>query len=357
MTIDTYLPRRVARKLVTGARDRWLAATHDVQDTLRKATVLPNRVDFETANVCNANCVFCAYQFQERPTGVMDIALYRRLIAETAALGVPAVGFTPLVGDPLVDPHIVERIRLARAAGIPRISFFTNGILFEKTGIDELLRSGLTEIHVSTAGFDEASYRRVYRSTRYRQMYTGLTRLLERNQQLGHPVEVRLAIRADEPLAAIRRKPDFQRIAHLVDGVDANLRFDSWSGRITGEQLLPGMTLRAQPDKRMPCSMLYFSLTVLWDGKVTACGCRDLDAGSDLVLGNVAGTTLYELWSGSRLAELRRAWDERRDLPDLCHDCTHYQRATLYLRPALRRQIEASARRGDVLALTQRSNG
>ncbi|MHB8574550.1 MAG: radical SAM protein [Dehalococcoidia bacterium] len=352
MAIDTYLPRRAARKLLTIAQDRVLATTHDVHDTLRGAVVLPNRVDFETTNVCNANCVFCAYQFQTRPTGVMDMELYDRLIRETAALGVPSVGFTPLVGDPLVDPHIVARVRLAHELGIPSIGFFTNGILFRAVGIDSILTSGLTDIRLSTAGFDDASYRRVYRSTRYRQMYDGLVELLERNNDLGRPVAVSLAIRADEPLSAIRRKPDYRRIAHLIDGADANLRFDSWSGRISEAQLLPGMTLRRQPDRRFPCSMLYFSLTVLWDGQVTACGCRDLDAGSDLVLGNAVDTSLYDLWSGVELAKLRHDWDERGTLPAICTDCTHYTSARMYLRPRLRRTIETSALRGELLGLT-----
>ena len=343
MKIDSYVAKRIVKKTAEIATDQWLARTQDVDAVLRQAAVLPQAVDFETTNVCNANCVFCAYQFQERPTGVMEMDLYRRLIQEVAELGITTIGFTPLVGDPLVDPHILERAALARELGIESIGFFTNGILFKKVGIEAILTSGLTHLRLSTAGFDEESYRRIYRSTRYRQMYGGLVELLERNQALGHPVEVTLCIRADETLSEIRKKEDFRRIEPLIDGVEANLRFDSWSGRITAKALPAGMQLRPVPKKNFPCSLLYWSLTVLWNGEVTACGCRDLDGNGDLVLGNAHERSLVELWSGAKLAALRSNWMEAQEVPNICKDCSHYTPATKLLRGALKQRIELSA--------------
>jgi hypothetical protein len=346
MIIDPYLAKRAARKVVTALADWWLTKVYDVHNMLEKAEVLPQSVGFETTNICNANCVFCAYQYQQRPTGVMDMSLCRRLTREVADLGILGLSFTPMVGDPLVDPYILERISLARDQGVKSTSLFTNGILFRKVGVDRILKSGLSELRLSTAGFDDASYRRIYRSTRYRQMYDALVELLERNEGMGHPVKVTIGIRADEPMSVIRRKPDFRRIARLVDGVDANLRFDSWSGRIAREELPAGMQLRRPPRKTYPCSMLYFGLTVLWDGRVSVCGCRDLDVGDDLLLGSAHSASLLELWSGSKLADLRRRWLHERQIPDVCEDCTHYQPATRYLRPDLKRQVETAALNG-----------
>jgi MoaA/NifB/PqqE/SkfB family radical SAM enzyme len=342
--IDSYVAARAARKAQSIVGDWWLARTRPLEPVLDQAAAVPTKVDFETTNICNADCIFCAYQYQERPTGMMSLDLFRRLIRETAELGVTHVGFTPLVGDPLIDPHIVERVRLARDLGIATIHFYTNGILFKKVGAEALVTSGLTNLYLSTAGFDDASYRRIYRSTRYRQMYEGLVELLECNERMGHPIEVRLAIRSDEPMTAIRRKPDFQRIAHLIDGADAQMRFDSWSGRITADQLLPGMTLRPLPKKHLPCTLLYVGLTVLWDGQVTACGCRDLDAGSDLLLGNAAETPLADLWASAKLALIRRAWLDDEQIPAICRDCTHYTPATTWLRPENRAKVERTRR-------------
>ena len=349
MAIDTYLVKRIVNKAAQMAGDAWRVRTQDMDSVLRQAEALPKSIDFETTNICNANCVFCAYQYQKRATGFMDMELYRRLIGEVHDLRIPAVNFTPLVGDPLVDPHILERARLARERGIESVSFFTNGILFRKVGVQAILDSGLTDISLSTAGFDEESYLRIYRSKMYRQMFDGLVALLEENDRRGRPIKVFVHIRADEPLTAVRKKPDFLRIASLIDGVDANLRFDSWSGLITPDQLLGGMRVRAVPAKHHPCWMLYWGLTVLWDGTVTACGCRDLNASSDLVLGNARETTLSALWTGSRIGTIREAWIRAHQLPEICKDCSHYTPTTRFLRADMKAEIEASVRTARLL--------
>jgi len=43
----------------------------------------------------------------------------------------------------------------------------TNAILLDKHGVTQVLDSGLSHITISTAGFEENMYRRVYRSTSY----------------------------------------------------------------------------------------------------------------------------------------------------------------------------------------------
>src|ERR1700704_696229 len=63
-------------------------------------------VSIETTNICNANCVFCAYQYQTRPTGIMSVELFRKIIDEYSELGGGELGLTPTVGDPLIDKHL-----------------------------------------------------------------------------------------------------------------------------------------------------------------------------------------------------------------------------------------------------------
>jgi len=37
-------------------------------------------LSIETTNICNANCTFCAYQYQESTTGMMSMDLFHRII-------------------------------------------------------------------------------------------------------------------------------------------------------------------------------------------------------------------------------------------------------------------------------------
>ena len=38
----------------------------------------PFELHLELTNLCNANCIFCPYQFQERPTGFMSDEVFER---------------------------------------------------------------------------------------------------------------------------------------------------------------------------------------------------------------------------------------------------------------------------------------
>ena len=51
------------------------------------------------------------------------------------------INFTPLAGEPLTDPKIIERVQLASEFGF-RATFFTNGILLHQMDIESLLNAG-----------------------------------------------------------------------------------------------------------------------------------------------------------------------------------------------------------------------
>ena len=53
-------------------------------------------VNIETTNVCNANCTFCAYQYQTRDMGIMSEQLFKKIVEEYSALGGGSLGLTPL---------------------------------------------------------------------------------------------------------------------------------------------------------------------------------------------------------------------------------------------------------------------
>lgn len=92
----------------------------------------PKTLYIETTNICNADCVFCAYQYQNgfRPgKGVMKDEIFEKALREYKQMPEPVSGkkkqinFTPLVGEPLVDPKIIARTKLAREMGF-RVIFF-----------------------------------------------------------------------------------------------------------------------------------------------------------------------------------------------------------------------------------------
>jgi len=118
-----------------------------------------------TTNICNAKCVFCAYPQAVKNgtlrTGVMTLATFQKVVSEWAKNGGKAMDLTPVVGDPLIDPGLMEKIQFARGAGISHIDFTTNGILLNhQDNYKKLVDLKVSTIHISIGATDEAMYLR-----------------------------------------------------------------------------------------------------------------------------------------------------------------------------------------------------
>ncbi|MDE3156919.1 MAG: radical SAM protein, partial [Acidobacteriota bacterium] len=74
----------------------------------------PPKLSIETTNICNANCVFCANRVMERRKQPLDMDLFRKAVDEFAAMGGVEIDFNATIGDPLLDPKLLERARYVR---------------------------------------------------------------------------------------------------------------------------------------------------------------------------------------------------------------------------------------------------
>jgi hypothetical protein len=245
---------------------------------------------------------------------------------------------TPSGGEPFVDPHIVERIRMARAIpAIGTIRMATNLILAHKHGVAAIVGSGLSQMTVSMPGFDAELYQRIYRSKMYPQVLANLLELLAENRRAGYPIDIVVGIRGDQTLAQLTASPDFKAVSALLPPgkIEIAYRFNSWGGKIAAEQLSPGMNLKT-PDRLRhprisPCSQLYLGAMVFWDGRVGGCTCVDIDA-DDLIIGDLRTQSLADIWRGPQLAALRQAFVTG-PLPEVCRQCNEYLNLSHCLRP------------------------
>lgn len=293
----------------------------------------PMRLTLELTNICNANCTFCAYRYLERPKRVMDEQVFRSAVDEYSAMGGGRVVLTGIVGEPLLDPHVLDRIRYCRSRpGIDRVSMVTNCILLDRVGVEAFVRSGITSLSVSTTAPEEEMYLRIYRSRQYRRMHANLLELLRFNDRLGRPLRINVSLRIDRPWAEVVRLEGMNEIRRLADSVQPNAYYDNWGGRIRQRDLSGTMRLRPpwlMPLRRFePCRLLYDGIVVLADGSIVMCGCRDLNADSDLRLGRLGETSLAQAYGGEALRSLRQDWLDGSHIPRICRDCTAYSPRT-----------------------------
>ena len=114
----------------------------------------------ELVNTCNADCTFCAYRYQKRPKGIISDEIFKRAVDQYCLIGGGKLELTPTVGEPLIDPHLLQRLRYAGSKNeIREIGFFSNLLLLHRFNIKEFLTSGITNIRISACIKDEETYR------------------------------------------------------------------------------------------------------------------------------------------------------------------------------------------------------
>lgn len=322
-------------------------ARRQLERVRRVSQQSPLILQLEVTNVCNALCTFCAYPHMERPKGVMPLPLFRKVVEEYAALGGGAVSLTPILGDALVDPHLLERLALLEShPAIRQISMTTNAIALDRYSDEEVRRilAACYCIQVSVGGLDSGTYHALYGVDRFPQVQGAMERLLRLNAALEAPAQITFAFRTNDRFFESRFK-------ELLDGYRQQGAFVShiWSyanyGGLIKEDpelnlVVPGGARR----RTTPCIYAAAAMSVCWDGTVTACGCADFEARA-LAIGNAATETLAEIWRGKKRSALMASFGAGK-LPPLCRECSAYQSDAIFAEPCCR-----GIRKGEALPL------
>ncbi len=289
----------------------------------------------EPTNICNANCSYCAYRFSKVPKRIMPIELFKKAVDQYNSLGGGPLGLTPTVGDPLVDKGIIEKIKLARTyPNITNIFFYTNALGLNNFDLEKLLRSGINRISVSTTIGSREMYHRICGVDKYDIMLNNLLQLLETNKKLKYPVNIILAVRNDRNFD-LSKNDDYKRIERLLSKKDIthmpDIRgYDNWGGAIDKKDLPAESDFRKSESKRNePCAELYRRINVLANGEVNFCVCRDYNY--ELVIGNVQGEGLLNIWRGTRIKKIREDWRQGR-IPKVCATCSFYVPLSRFLK-------------------------
>jgi len=315
----------------------WRLALNPVtQNELRdyRHLVASSSLNTGVTNICNAKCTFCAYpkavQGKALQQGVMSFEVFKKAVDEWAANGGQSVDLTPVVGDPLIDPNLLEKIHYAvRQAGIKNLSLTTNAILMNRNETyKRLVDSGIHQVFISTEGTDREMYEKIYGVKQYDEVISGVRNLLDYNRTQGEPVSIAIRFRNAQRPSAIVRSNDFQEYIkpYLSPKVRVNFTvdYDNWGGTIHEADMQGFMRLRPTPPKvNVPCRAL-FGFAVRHDGTVRLCGCRfkrtDLD---DLVVGNIREQTLEEISKGDPAWEIIKGFYSGKR-PETCAGCTMY---------------------------------
>ena len=274
-------------------------ADHALQGTLERGRPPVPFVDqIELTNRCPMRCGFCPRGIPDgilRPTGFMDLALFRHLLEQ---LHPEQAHYRPLelhhLGESLLHPQVADFVAAATARGLPTEMSVNPSLLVPALGA-ALLEAGLRRLVVSLDGMDDATLVSIRGpAARYDRAERNLDALLARVATMAAPPQIviqmiDLARNRHQRDAFIARwgSTGLSTVTAFVKDLDGA---DPETGAASGRPLV------------QLCSYPWRSVVVLWDGRVVPC-CRDADAA--LVLGDLRTSSLAEIWDGFEVRRLR----------------------------------------------------
>jgi len=274
--------------------------------------------------VCNVNCVFCPYQFADKAEKIhMPEDVLARVLDGIQETGIRSVMVAPDLGEPMLVPRFMDKMRAFRRAGVKLIQVTTNATVLHKVGIEELVGPhGPDLINISFPGFDEETYRRVYRSPLYAQTRRNILEILRANHAAGHQKTVTVRMRGDLPEEAMLAFPEVDEVKRLADDVTVMTAVDDWIGVIRQDMLTGNLKIQTERPAltRRPCAVL-FNLTVHPDGNLHLCSCRNIFHDPDLEIGNIREMSVLEGWKA--IFRVLDAWEDGR-IPNICRNCSMY---------------------------------
>jgi len=144
--------------------------------------ILPVKASIETGTTCNHTCDYCPVSEFTVDHQVMDLKLFRHVMDELASLGrsFKRISYNHY-NEPLVDPFLVDRIRLSMGYGFfGKILLNTNlSILPKKLPAELKFASDRLEFNINLPTVDPERYRKLHGKDHFHRVETNIGRLRE----------------------------------------------------------------------------------------------------------------------------------------------------------------------------------
>ncbi len=303
MTPLPGLRRRIGRAIETALLKHAGGVRRLLLRTSRDRAPLPEIIQIEATNLCNARCVFCPRDRMERKQGVMDMALFRRIVDQSAALGIPNLRLHNY-GESLIDRDIVEKIRYAKSKGVADVGMISNGSLLAEPLARAIVDAGLDAVNISIDAAGKEAFERTRVGLKYDRVVENVESLVRIRRELG-ATRPKLILSFVRQANSVEESAFIARWGAVADKIHVT-DLHNWAG-----------TLDERPGSRFPCYRPWLTFTVLWDGRVSLC-CADFDA--KVVLGDVRTETITDVWNGDAFRSVRRAHLDHGG-PTICEGC------------------------------------
>jgi MoaA/NifB/PqqE/SkfB family radical SAM enzyme len=257
----------------------------------------------------------CPRDTLTRKRGFMEFGLFEKIMNELAGARRKPVVHLHGFGEPLLDPLLPERIRLAKASGIEHTYIVTNGsLLFPETS-RKIIDAGLDRMKISFYGTDEESYNATMRRLDFTVSLQNIKDFMRIRKELKKRTP-KLILQYLPQEANGAKITEFQSLWRSLPDKKAGdclniSSLDNFGGgksyTVVGEKIVS------------VCFYPWTAMSVLWDGRAVTC-CVDYNGVQGV--GDVNCQSIAEIWNGPALSAIRKNFGklDYRGFPT-CRNC------------------------------------
>ena len=291
----------------------------------------PFLIYVDPSSACNFKCEFC-------PTGHLDLVrganyrrrllsleLFEKFVRDLEAFSRPIrVLRMNKIGEPLLNKHLPQMIRLAKDSGrVESIDLATNASLFTPELLEALIDAGLDRINISLEGMDAKQYKEHAKvDVDFPAMINAIRWLYE------HKQDCEVTIKAPEDyLSKEQQAAFFDTFGNYCDRIFLERLSPIWPEFDMETRVKNFIPLKSSGQygqkivEKQVCTYIFYAMALNADGTISAC-CPDW--GQKLVIGDLRDTNLKEIWNSPTMHALRlQHLHGRRCDNSVCRDCGH----------------------------------
>lgn len=278
----------------------------------------------ELTNICNHTCVFCPHSMQMRKKGYMDKVLAKRLLCEAYELGVRRVALF-MNGEPFMAKGLEEYIRYSKELGYEYVFITTNASFATEERIMSVMDAGIDSIKFSINAGTPESYLKIHGEDGYEKAMARLCFANEYRKKKNIPCRL-LAGFVVTDLTIPEMQQQYDRVAPLVDDI-LFFKPDNFGGYMVErykeyltKPIMTDLPFYDYPDKCTPCSLLFNSVNITYEGYLTLCCSEALNM---MVTCDLNTMTLADAWSSDIMKGIRRKHLENQLEGTQCYKCMY----------------------------------
>lgn len=260
----------------------------------------PSRIEIELAAACNLRCVYCPRRFMDGLNGFMEIPLFKKIVNEASER--PS---TILVlhrrGESLLHPEFKKMCAYV-AGKFSQVQLATNATLLDEDASLAIIK---TVSFVSFSIDAPEAFDKIRVPASYSKVEANILKFLKLNNDKVL-TQVSMVRRQDTSNA------DIEKFKRMWKGKVNRIRIyeeHSQSGKFG--------SLGRPRGRRSPCTMLFYSMLVYYDGMTGRCN-HDWNGAA---LGDLNKQSLKEIWNSCVYEDLRRQHESLRITDSVCRDC------------------------------------